>query len=65
MNYGFAVLNSQGHTIKHLDSELEEERFCIQLYHYIATRINGVKSLKGSTVLEVGSGRGGGLNYIS
>ena len=26
---------------------------------------NSVKNLNGYTVLEVGSGRGGGLNYVS
>lgn len=65
MNYGFALLNEEGKTIRNLDHELEEERFCLQLYNYVATRFHEVKTLKGLSVLEVGSGRGGGLNYIS
>ena len=65
MNYGYALLNENGRTIKNLDADMEEERFCIQLYNFVATRLHKVKSLKGSSVLEVGSGRGGGLNYIS
>jgi hypothetical protein len=65
MNYGYALLNENGRTIKNLDAELEEERFCLQLYHFVATRFHEVKTLKGMKVLEVGSGRGGGLNYIS
>ena len=33
MNYGYALLNSEGKTIRNLDPELEEERFCLQLTH--------------------------------
>lgn len=65
MNYGYAIINVDGKTIKNLDHDHEEERFCLQLYHVVATRFNDVKTLKGLSVLEVGSGRGGGLNYIS
>ena len=40
-----------------LKSEDEKDRYPIQLYHHVASQIN----LKGLKVLEVGSGRGGGL----
>lgn len=65
MNYGYALLNDDGKLIPNLDAQDEEERFCLQLYHYIATSFNSVKNLNGYNVLEVGSGRGGGLNYVS
>ncbi len=32
---------------------------------YFPKGFNSVKNLNGYTVLEVGSGRGGGLNYVS
>ena len=37
MNYGFALLNDDGKLIANLKPDDEEERFCLQLYHYIAT----------------------------
>jgi len=37
------------------------ERYPIHLYHYVATQVD----LAGKTVLEVGSGRGGGASYIA
>eukprot|EP01017_Pseudomicrothorax_dubius_P028574 TRINITY_DN3398_c0_g1_i1.p1 TRINITY_DN3398_c0_g1~~TRINITY_DN3398_c0_g1_i1.p1 ORF type:complete len:348 (+),score=93.28 TRINITY_DN3398_c0_g1_i1:116-1159(+) len=63
MNYGYAVLNSDGHLVG-LRREDEEERFSIQLYHFLATSFNERKDLEGQTVIEVGSGRGGGLSFI-
>lgn len=65
MNYGYAVLNQEGKLIKNLKDEDEEERFCFQLYHFVATKMNKLKDLSGLNILEIGSGRGGGLNYIS
>lgn len=43
-----------------LHSEDEINRYCIQLYHHVANTID----LDGREVLEVGSGRGGGADYI-
>ena len=37
------------------------ERYPIHLYHHVATQVD----LAGKTVLEVGSGRGGGASYIA
>lgn len=59
MNYGYAPLNGFEGTVV-LDRSDEENRFCIQLYHYLAS----VVDLNGRRVLEVGSGRGGGADYI-
>ncbi|CAD8083342.1 unnamed protein product [Paramecium primaurelia] len=64
MNYGYALLNENGRILNNLDEQQEEERFCIQLYHMVATNCLKLKDLQGKRVLEVGSGRGGGLYYI-
>ena len=57
MNFGF---HEDG-----LHPELTEndklERYPIHLYHHLATQID----IAGKTVLEVGSGRGGGASYIA
>lgn len=58
MNYGYAPDEKSEAPI--LDADDETNRYCIQLYHHVANAIN----LKGLKVLEVGSGRGGGANYI-
>ena len=57
MNYGYH--SDDDHLI--LDSEFEKERYPIQLYHHVIsdTKLSGLK------VLEVGSGRGGGCNFIN
>lgn len=65
LNYGYALLNENGRILSNLDEQQEEERFCIQLYHMVATNSMKIKDLNGKRVLEVGSGRGGGLNYIN
>ena len=64
MNFGYAINAEHGRTIE-LDPQDENERFSYQLYDYIATGMKELNSLKGLHVLEVGSGRGGGLYYIS
>lgn len=64
MNYGYAVSSESGHTIR-LDSEDESERFPYQLYHYMSTGLDKFSNLSGFDVLEVGSGRGGGLHFIT
>lgn len=58
MNYGYVPFsNEQPLLLKDTD---ELNRYPIQLYHYLATKID----MKGLEVLEVGSGRGGGAGYI-
>lgn len=58
MNYGFANLDGSQPELK--NEEDEKNRYFIQLYHHVVSFI----SLKGKKVLEVGSGRGGGSEYI-
>ena len=59
MNYGFQSLNE----FKSIELKKEDEcnRFFIQLYHFVVSALD----LKNKTVLEVGSGRGGGADYIN
>ncbi len=59
MNYGYVDLDPDARPIP-LDVESESNRYCLQLYHKVASAIE----LSGLDVLEVGSGRGGGAAYI-
>ncbi len=59
MNYGY-----EPHSYElplRLHTEDEVNRYSIQLYHYLAS----IPEISGKEILEVGSGRGGGANYIS
>ncbi len=59
MNYGYEP-NPEEAPLE-LKAEDEFQRYPLQLYHYLATRTE----LSGKNMLEVGSGRGGGANYIA
>jgi ubiquinone/menaquinone biosynthesis C-methylase UbiE len=59
MNYGWADPNAAAASLP-LQPEDESNRYCIQLYHRVASAID----LEGLNVLEVGSGRGGGASYV-
>jgi ubiquinone/menaquinone biosynthesis C-methylase UbiE len=59
MNYGYAPLN--GDRQIELRKEDEINRYCIQLYDHVVSRV----LLKNKKVLEIGSGRGGGAHYIA
>jgi ubiquinone/menaquinone biosynthesis C-methylase UbiE len=58
MNYGYMPFEYE--PLLELNKPDEINRYPIQLYHYLASRIE----LNGLEVLEVGSGRGGGANYL-
>lgn len=58
MNYGYAGL-PEAKTVP-VPAELESERWCLQLYHHVAS----AGELAGKNVLEVGSGRGGGAAFL-
>jgi ubiquinone/menaquinone biosynthesis C-methylase UbiE len=59
MNYGYAPNDPA--VLLSLDLDDEINRYCIQLYHHMASAID----LRGLKLLEVGSGRGGGADYIT
>lgn len=58
MNYGYAPSESEAPL--RLEAQDEINRYSIQLYHYLTTKVNIGKL----NILEVGSGRGGGADYI-
>jgi ubiquinone/menaquinone biosynthesis C-methylase UbiE len=62
MNYGYASISDPNDPTEAvvLVTADEDNRFSIQLYHHVAESVD----LKGLSVLEVGSGRGGGADYI-
>lgn len=57
MNYGYS---SPDQNID-LDSKDEPNRYSIQLYHQLAAAID----LQNKSLLEIGSGRGGGLSFVA
>ncbi|MCC6725896.1 MAG: class I SAM-dependent methyltransferase [Saprospiraceae bacterium] len=57
MNYGFSRNNHQ----INLEAKDVKDRYSAQLYDYIARGAD----VKGKDILEVGSGRGGGLSYVT
>lgn len=59
MNYGYAPLAGQNQ-VPNLKEEDAHYRYYIQLYDHVA----GAVDLRDLKVLEVGSGRGGGADYI-
>ncbi len=60
MNYGYAPIGAPSENVC-LNEKDVGNRYCIQLYHHVASAVD-LKDLK---VLEVGSGRGGGADYIN
>jgi len=59
MNYGYAPSDNEA-PLK-LQQQDEINRYSIQLYYYICSKVN----IKGLKILEVGSGRGGGADFIN
>ena len=59
MNYGYAPYAQE--LPLSLQPEDEVNRYSIQLYHYLVS----IPEVPGKEILEVGSGRGGGANYIN
>ena len=58
MNYGFIDSKIE---IINLDLSDEPDRESIQLYHHVASKT----TVENKTILEVGSGRGGGASFIA
>lgn len=57
MNYGYSSPDQD----LQLDDKDEPNRYSIQLYHHLAAVID----LNGKSLLEIGSGRGGGLSFLA
>lgn len=60
MNYGWASIDPETEPLSLLPED-ESNRYCIQLYHCVASAVD----LRGLDVLEVGCGRGGGASYVA
>lgn len=60
MNYGYAPINGEPLLILN-NEEDEKNRLFIQLYQFTLSDID----VKGKNILEVGSGRGGGADYVA
>src|SRR5438128_1941354 len=58
MNYGYVPPAATSPLALH--PEDEPDRYCIQLYHFVASQAD----LIDKAVLEVGSGRGGGASFV-
>lgn len=67
MNYGYALLTDDGKMIEDLLKEESDKRetFSLQLYYFITGTNKAFDSLEGKTLVEVGSGRGGGLSFLT
>ena len=66
MNYGYALLSKDGRILQDISEEQDRrEVFSIQLYLYTASVLPEIASMEGKTLLEVGSGRGGGLSFLT
>lgn len=57
MNYGYS---DKGMKVA-IEKEDEPNRYPIQLYHHLACEID----IKDKDIVEIGSGRGGGLSYVT
>ncbi len=60
MNWGYAPTDDSEPAITMNETD-EFNRYQIQMYHYLAAK----QSITGLNVLEVGSGRGGGAEYLN
>ena len=59
MNYGYSY--GPDEPLLYLRPDDEINRYPVQLYHYLASKVD----IEGKEILEVGSGRGGGSSYIN
>jgi len=59
MNYGYASLDEQAAKLT-LEPKDEDNRLSAQLYHHVVSAVD----VQGKNILEVGSGRGGGADFI-
>jgi ubiquinone/menaquinone biosynthesis C-methylase UbiE len=67
MNYGYALLTDDGKMMEDILTEESDKRetFSLQLYYFITGTNKAFKTLNGKTLVEVGSGRGGGISFLT
>jgi SAM-dependent methyltransferase len=59
MNWGYASLDQEGQQPE-FDADDEFNRYPLQMYHRVAS----ARDIAGKSVLEIGSGRGGGADFL-
>lgn len=65
LNYGYSSLDNGGKDLALSEAE-ESNRVCIQLYHHVAQDcLSKLVSFSDTHMLEVGSGRGGGAEFLA
>jgi len=65
INWGYAELTPKSGLSIRLNEGDEEKKFYNQLYHRLSTGLGNWNTLEGKNVLEIRSGGGGGLNYLT
>jgi len=65
IDWGYAALNPNGQLNPEAKFEHEDKKFYYQLYQYLATGMGNWNTLEGKNLLEVRTGGGGGLNYLT
>lgn len=66
MNYGYALQSKDGKLLSDLQEESDiREIFSIQLYYYVAKVLPNISNMEGKKLVEIGSGRGGGLSFLT
>eukprot|EP00347_Sterkiella_histriomuscorum_P022129 403331581 len=65
LNCGYAILTQTGETLKLVAKKDKKQQFQFQMYHYAALGIKNKEDLFDQTVLDIGSGRGGGLAFLA
>eukprot|EP00347_Sterkiella_histriomuscorum_P016166 403354232 len=64
-NCGYAILTQTGETIKLVAKNDRKNQFQYQMYHFAALGVKNLEALSDKRILDVGSGRGGGLAFLS
>lgn len=65
LNVGYADLNATNGLFLEGESKNSFDKYRLQLYHKIIVNNGDLKSMEGKTLVDVGCGRGGGLNYLA
>ncbi|CDW89709.1 UNKNOWN [Stylonychia lemnae] len=64
-NCGYAILTQTGETLKLVAKQDIKNQYQNQMYHYAALGIRNLDDLQGKNVLDLATGRGGGLAFLA
>lgn len=59
-NWGYAV-NTESGIVINVEGDSVKEKYGLQLYYMVATGLRTIKCLENKHIMDIGSGRGGGL----